>query len=204
MLRLDHIAVLGETLEEAVAHTEAGLGLPMLPGGRHPHYATHNRLFGLADGLYIEAIATDPAATPPDYPRWFGLDTFQGPPKLDKWVCRVDDMAAALSALPMAGRPVPLSRGDLRWVMSVPENGLLPFDGLFPALIEWQTPVPPGNTISTPSHRLDRLEVSHARAEEMRALLVPHLDVPQVVFSTADTPALTARIGSAQGMVVLR
>ena len=103
MLTLDHIAVLGETLEEAAHHVEAALGLPMMPGGAHARFGTHNRLLGLAPALYLEAIAIDPAAPPPGHPRWFGLDAFAGPARLDKWICRVDDLGAVLEALPMAG-----------------------------------------------------------------------------------------------------
>ena len=59
-LELDHIAVAGESLEEAVAHAEAAVGMPLLPGGEHPRYGTHNQLLGLGRGLYLEAIAIDP------------------------------------------------------------------------------------------------------------------------------------------------
>ena len=144
MLVLDHIAVLAETLEEAAGHVESALGLPLVPGGKHEHFGTHNRLLGLGGGLYIEAIAIDPASPPPPFPRWFGLDAFYGGARLDKWICRVDDLQAALEKLPVAGRPVRLARGALEWSMAVPEDGMLPFDGLFPALIEWHSPVPPG------------------------------------------------------------
>ena len=92
MFELDHIAVAGETLAEAVAHSEAALGIPIGPGGQHTHYATHNRLVGLADGLYFEAIAADPSQPKPTYPRWFGLDAFQGPTRLDKWILRCEDI----------------------------------------------------------------------------------------------------------------
>ena len=134
MLTLDHLAVLGTSLAAAQAHAEAALGRVLRPGGRHPHFATHNALLGLEAGLYLEAIAIDPDAKAPGYPRWFGLDDFTGAPRFDKWICRVDDLDAALQALPVAGQPVALSRGDLRWRMAVPGDGRLPWVGLFPAL----------------------------------------------------------------------
>ncbi|WP_425073097.1 VOC family protein [Sagittula sp. S175] len=192
-MTLDHIAVLGETLAEAVRHVEKALGQPMEPGGVHPRFGTHNQLIGLNPELYIEAIAIDPSA--PDLPdaRWFGLDTFQGPPRLDKWICAVDDMAAALEALPMAGRPVELSRGTLSWTMAVPEDGLLPYDGLFPALIQWHTPVPPGKSLAADDNTLTGLVVSHPLADALQALLAPHLDAPLVRFQ-AGAPGLTATI----------
>ena len=198
-LTLDHIAVLGETLEEAVAHAEAAVGMPMEPGGSHPVYGTHNQLLGLGGGLYLEAIAIDPGAEPPGKPRWFGLDAFKGPARLDKWVCRVPDMEAALQALPMAGKVVELSRGRLQWLMSVPEDGMLPYDGMFPALIQWLSPVPAGAMLSASGTRLTRLEVTHPEAAALKALLAPHLDAPLVRFVTGDLPALRGSVHTAQG-----
>ena len=201
MLTLDHVAVLGETLEEAAQHVEEVLGLPMLPGGRHPLFATHNRLLSLKPGLYVEAIAIDPSAPPPPGPRWFGLDGFYGPARLDKWICRVPDLDAALAVLPMAGRPIALERGDLRWRMAVPEDGRLPFDGLFPALIEWQVAVAPGQSMEgTALAELDALEILHPEADALAALLAPHLRAPHVCFRTAPEPGLVARIAGPSGL----
>ena len=144
-MQLDHIAIAGETLEAAVAHVEEALGVPLLPGGKHVHFGTHNQLLGLADGLYLEAIAIDPSAPALDYPRWFDLDRFEGKPRLNNWICRSDDLEAELARLPKgAGRPVALQRGDLRWRMAVPETGILPLSGSFPALIQWDVDVLPG------------------------------------------------------------
>lgn len=199
MLKLDHIAILGETLEVGMAFVEGRIGVPLHPGGKHEHFATHNALMGLGDGLYIEVIANDPAALPPATPRWFGLDRFAGPPRLNKWICNVPDMAAALEALPMAGRPVALSRGSLRWVMAVPEDGQLPFDGLFPALIEWQSPVPPGTALPDTGWHLDALNVQHPQAAELSDLLSPYLQDRRVTFDTARHPALSARLNGPEG-----
>lgn len=197
-LQLDHIVVLGETLEEAAAHAEAAVGQPLLPGGAHERYGTHNHLVGLG-GAYLEALAIDPAATPPTEARWFGMDQFDGPARLANWVCRVPDMDAAIKALPMAGRPVELSRGRLRWVMAVPEDGVLPFDGMFPALIQWHSPVPAGAILSASGTRLHRLEISHPEAPALKALLAPHLDAPGVEFRTAPAPGLRAEMIGAGG-----
>ncbi|WGW02252.1 VOC family protein [Tropicibacter oceani] len=195
MLELDHIAVLGETLEEAVHVVEDALGLPMMHGGTHERFGTHNMLLGMAPLLYIEAIACDPAAPPPPDPRWFGLDDFKGPARLDKWICRVPDLDAALRALPMAGRRVELSRGVLRWAMAVPQNGQLPFDGMFPALIQWHDDVPPpGKSMTGAPVQLQSLTVRHPDAQALEALLKPHLQAPLVGFETADKAGLAARI----------
>ncbi|PIL18515.1 hypothetical protein P775_18245 [Puniceibacterium antarcticum] len=201
---LDHIAVLGETLDEAAVYVETALGLPLLPGGKHEHYATHNRLLGLADGLYLEAIAIDPAAPPKSYPRWFGLDGFSGRPRLDKWICRVEDLDAALKRLPRAGLPVRLSRGTLEWSMAVPADGQLWFDGLFPALIQWHSPVPPGTSMDTGGPELQRLRVCHPEADELRQILQPVLADGRVSFERGDAPGLVADFVTKAGRRILQ
>ena len=114
-MQLDHIAISGDTLEEATAYCEDALGVALLPGGKHDIFATHNRLLGLADGLYLEAIAIDPGAATPHRTRWFDLDRFEGSPRLTNWICASDDLDALLSNLPDgAGEAIALTRGDLK------------------------------------------------------------------------------------------
>lgn len=206
MLTLDHIAVLGETLEEAAAHVEALLGATMLPGGKHARFGTHNQLLGMAPDLYLEAIAIDPNAPAPTDARWFGLDHFRGKARLNKWICRVDDMQSALAALPMAGRSVSLTRGDLSWTMAVPEDGKLPFDGLFPALIQWHSPVIPGKLLPAGALSFKGLTITHPEAEALETLLTPHLDQgvePQIIRFDTGPARLMAQIETAQGTVEL-
>jgi hypothetical protein len=202
MLELDHIAVLGETLDEAAGHVERALGAPMQPGGQHERFATHNRLLGLDPGLYIEAIAIDPGLPPPGDARWFGLDAFSGPARLDKWVLRCNDIKAALRALPMAGRPVSLERGALSWTMAVPADGLLPFDGVFPALIQWHSPVPPGKTLAASGLALRTLSLRHPEVTALRALLEPLLPSGSVRY-VEGSPGLIAEIATGRGVVTL-
>ena len=204
MLTLDHIAVAGETLTEAVAHSEAALGVPLLPGGQHVHYATHNRLLGLADGLYFEAIAIDPSQPAPDYPRWFGLDEFRGPARLDKWILRCDDIAAAQDAFPEAGAPVHLTRGDLSWTMLVPSDGRLPFGGQFPAIIQWHTDTPPGQVLSGVGLRLTALAVAGPDALALRERLGPVFRDDRVLFETAPERSLRATFDGPDGTRELR
>ncbi|SEP01309.1 Glyoxalase-like domain-containing protein [Salinihabitans flavidus] len=198
---LDHLAVASETLEAAQAHVEEVLGVAMAPGGKHAHFGTHNRLLGLAEGLYLEAIAIDRAAPKPDYPRWFDLDRFTGPPRLANWICRVDDLDAALAGLPEgAGEPVTLERGDLRWRMAVPDDGILPMQGAFPAVLEWEVPNPPGERLDPSGCRLLRLEVIHPEAARL-AQLLPLTD-SRVVFEGGDV-ALRAVFDTPHGERVL-
>ncbi len=199
---LDHLAVAAETLEEAVAHVEETLGVKMGPGGQHPHFATHNQLIGLEDGLYLEAIAIDPSQPSPAFARWFDLDGFSGQSRLTNWICRGDDLDGILTALPEgAGAPVALSRGNLRWKMAVPEDGKLPCNGAFPALIQWQVDNLPGNSLASCGLRLTRLEVAHPKADWLREMLP--IGDPRVVFVKGDF-ALQASFDGPNGKRVLR
>lgn len=181
MLELDHLAVAGESLEAAVAHIEDALGVAMLPGGQHAHFGTHNQLLGLGDGLYLEAIAIDPAVGALPYARWFDLDRFAGAPRLGNWICRSDDLVADVAAIPSdVGQPVALTRGDLRWRMAVPESGVLPYDDCFPALMQWDVSPTPARLLADSGCTLLRLEVAHPDAQTLQ-MAVPLRDA-RVVF----------------------
>lgn len=171
MLFFDHIAVAALTLEEGAAHVEAALGVPLQAGGKHARMGTHNRLLGLGD-LYLEVIATDPAAPPPPTPRWFDLDRFTGPPRITNWIARCDDLEADLAISPDGtGAPMSLERGDLRWRMAVPADGRLPHDGAFPALIQWEGQLHPAARLTDRGVRLTRLEIAHPDAPALRSAL---------------------------------
>ncbi len=195
MLLLDHLAVAGETLQDAVALVEGSLGVAMRPGGTHARYGTHNQLLGLADGLYLEAIAINPDAAPPQDARWFDLDRFTGHARLSNWAIRTHDIAATLAAVPSgAGRAVALQRGDLRWRMAVPQNGILPMEGCFPTFLQWDVSPIPGETLPASGCRLIRLEIAHPEASALTDLVpfsdprVHYVDGPVALRATIDTP----------------
>ena len=199
MLEFDHIAVSGETLDAASEAVEAALGVSMQPGGAHDVFHTHNRLLGLEDGLYLEAIAINPEAPAPARPRWFDLDRFRGPPRLTNWVCRCGDLEAALADLPEGfGAPVELQRGDLRWRMAVPSNGALPYDNCAPAVMQWLTPVHPATRLVQSGVRLRRLTLRHPQADALRASLSTHLRDDRVAFEMG-APELAAAFETPHG-----
>lgn len=148
MLTLDHIAIACTDIDVAATDLAARLGVPLQPGGRHDRYGTHNRLLGMGD-VYLELIALNPVAAPTGRPAWFALDHFTGPMRPANWICRTDDLAGAIAAAPVDPGPiVPLTRGDLHWRITVPDDGSLPLDGAMPTLIQW------GDGIVLPSMRL--------------------------------------------------
>ncbi|MDQ2064941.1 VOC family protein [Xinfangfangia sp. CPCC 101601] len=200
-LRFDHIAISALSLEEGVAHVEAALGVALQGGGQHAHMATHNRLLGLGD-LYLEVIAADPSAPKPAWPRWFDLDRFTGPPRLTNWILACDDIEAVLAAAPAgAGKPVALARGDYRWQMAVPANGQLPYDGAYPALIQWQGDKHPAQALSDLGIRLTLLEVAHPQAEALRSVLP--LQDPRVQILPGPHKALRATFSTPHGTRVI-
>lgn len=196
IIALDHIALSAETLEAGVAHAEAALGLPLAGGGAHALMGTHNRLLGLGD-LYFEVIAIDPAAPKPPHPRWFDLDRFGGPPRLTNWICRTDlDQTP-----PEAGRVLDVARGDLRWRMAVPEDGVLPMGGTYPALIQWLGDLHPTGRLPDSGARLALLEIATPDPGALRAAL-PGLADRRVVF-TQGAPAFRATFDTPHGRRVL-
>ena len=197
MYTLNHLAISATDLTAGVADVVQRFGVPFQPGGQHGAMGTHNQLLALGD-LYLEVIAIDPDGTPPTWPRWFDLDRFAGPPRVTNWILRCPDMTAGLADLPEGtGVPMALERGDLRWQMAVPETGILPLDGVAPALITWQGAAHPAPRLANQGVRLKRLDVSHPDIS-----LLPALDDPRVVYSQG-APGLSAVFDTPNGEVTL-
>ncbi len=205
MLSFDHIAVTARTLDEGCDWVESRLGIAPVAGGAHPLMGTHNRLLGLGDDAYLEVIAINPDAPPPGRPRWFDLDNFDGPPRIGNWVLRSDDLARDLPLFPAGiGRPMALSRGDLRWRMAVPGDGRLPFGGACPAVIEWAGKAHPAQNLPDSGLRLRQLQVIHPQAGQLREFLGTVLTDQRLVLSEGDQPSLRASFETADGERILQ
>jgi Glyoxalase-like domain len=203
MLRFDHFAVSAVTLEDGVAAVEDALGVSLAGGGKHAHMSTYNRLLGLGD-IYLEVIATDPAAPAPAWPRWFDLDHFTGPPRLTNWVAGCDDLEAELALGPDGvGVPVALERGDLRWRMAVPADGRLPYDGCFPALICWQGTLHPATLLPDVGVRLSLLEIAHPDVAALADHLKPRLHDARIAITTGPQKAMRATFSTPNRVRVL-
>lgn len=203
MLTLDHIVIATETLATGAPELERALGAPLQPGGEHAAMGTHNRLLSLGPDLYLELIAINTDAPGPDQPRWYNLDNFAGPPRLTHWAARTDDLDASLMASPEgAGTAWDLSRGDLRWRFGIPESGQHPFDGLFPALLQWQSPHPaPG--LTDHGIRLETLTLASPEAAALKSSLAPLISDPRIKFTAAETPRLSASLHTPNGTLTL-
>lgn len=203
MQSFDHLAFSATDLAVGVTLAERALDVAFAGGGKHAVMGTHNRLLGLGD-LYLEVIAIDPEAAPVGRARWFDLDRFDGALRLTNWVLRCNNLDEALALCPHGmGTPLQLERGPYRWRMAVPENGQLPFDGCFPALIEWQGPAHPTQVLPEAGLRLARLEIAHPQADDLQQALARLLQDPRVAISQGPQKHMAARFDGPGGALWL-
>ena len=196
---LDHLVVTTPTLEMGVERVESTLGVSMDGGGDHVAMGTHNRLLSMGPEDYVEVIAVNPLASSPGRPRFFDLDTPRVAPRLTNWVLRVDDLPAALARAPEGvGEGLALARGPYSWCMAVPADGKLPFDGLFPSLICWQSPHP-APAIPEAGVRLLELVLSHPDADTLAAALAGLGFADERVRIETGAPGLAARLSTPSG-----
>jgi len=199
MLVLDHLAVGAATLAEGVEWVQSQLGVVLERGGTHERYGTHNMLLGLEDGLYLEVIAKDRDAIPSAGHSWFGLDDFTGPPRLANWICCADNLSDYAD---IAGPARGLERGNLRWDITVPDDGSLPYAGGFPTLIKWgEGVVHPATSLKSSGLRLREFIVAHPEATKIARLA--QLDDPRIKFE-AGPQGFVARFDGPNGLKELR
>lgn len=164
-LVFDHIAIVARTLEEGVEYVREQLGVEMPPGGQHPFMGTHNRLLSLSEIEFLEVIAIDPDAQRPDRPRWFDLDHFDGTPKIGTWILGSPDIAKSFDEV--HDRVIDMTRGDLKWQITVADDGVLSRDGAFPQLIQWPQGRHPASKMTARGCRLHSFGISHPDAAEI-------------------------------------
>ena len=171
-LELDHLVIAAASLEAGSAFVRERLGLEVQNGGRHERMGTHNKLLRLNASTYLEVIAVDPKGVTPAMPRWFGLDSFEGPPRLAHWVVRLTDGDLEQVRLPEHGLVHPMTRGAFSWSITVPSDGTLPGDGLIPTLIAWDAGSSHPSAALEPSDcSLIKLQGTHPEADRIRLRL---------------------------------
>lgn len=229
--RIDHLVVAAPSLDAGVAWCEATLGITPGPGGEHVLMGTHNRLFRIATvdhpRAYFEIIAINPAAptpVPPRARRWFDLDdpalaariAAKGP-QLVHFVANVPEMDAALAALAAldidrgpalaASRMTP--RGELRWKITVRDDGRRLFDGALPTLIEWVDVDAHANYCAHPASAMPEsgvtlhgLAVTHPQAKALQAAYRA-IGLEGVTLHEGPMPAVAATLRTPRGLVTL-
>jgi hypothetical protein len=131
------------------------------------------------------------------------LDNFDGPPRLTNWICATQDLAKACKYWPDAGETITLERGDLHWQMAVPSSGELPFEGLFPPLIEWAGTSHPAAMLTPTGAKLMALTIRHPRSNDLSARL-GKISGATIRFEHAGTPELIAEFDTPHGRRILQ
>jgi Glyoxalase-like domain len=172
---IDHLVIRSYSLDEGVEYVHQILNVLPVPGGIHTRMGTHNCLFKLGSSIYLEVIAINPQAPPPGRPRWFEMDKLApgAEPKLLTWVLRTNDIQQALNCSAIDfGKIESMSRGNLNWLISVPEDGSMPMEGIAPTLIRWQAEPHPATQLPDSGCSLLRLEGYHPKANEINKALL--------------------------------
>ena len=208
-LAIDHLVVAARSLEEGSSWIESRLGVAPLGGGKHALMSTHNRLLSLGNA-YLEVIAIDPHAPPPGRSRWYALDAPAMHARLDRgpalvhWVVATTDIAAAVAAAPVPlGDIVDVTRGALNWRITVPRDGGLPGEGVYPSMIQWRGRSA-GTMLPDSGCHLDGLDLAHPNGvsfyESLRSMGLRAGE--PLAFADAE-PGIVARIRTAGGIAVL-
>ena len=207
---IDHLVVTAPTLDSGAAFVRCALGVEMQVGGEHPRMGTHNLLLRLGDSVFLEVLSPNPDAPPPSRARWFGLDALRpdAPPALRARVARTNNIQTAVAAAPEPlGSIEPMSRGTLDWHITIPGDGVMPFDGIAPAVIDWHAPSHPAAGLQDRGLSLVGLELFHPEAQRLSDLLLAlGLEGSCSVAEPdqGDGPSLVARIDTPGGRRVLR
>jgi Glyoxalase-like domain len=220
--KVDHLAVVADTLEQGASWCEETFGVVPAAGGKHPLMGTHNRLMALSSerfpATYLEIIAIDPDAPAPPRPRWFAMDNatlraaVRQQPRLVHAIARTQMIEMLRWGLINSGRDpgVPLAMhrdaptGRLNWRITVREDGSTECGGALPTLIQRD-----GS-----EHPCDRLPTTGVALRDLTLRGVPPQAADVLKLSgvqlepRADTPsaqsALTARFDTPRGAVVLQ
>jgi glyoxalase-like protein len=171
---IDHLVITAPNLAVGVELVRSSLGVMPQAGGEHPRMGTHNCLLKLEDCVYLEIISPNPDASKAERARWFELDDLKPdtPPRLATWAVRTTDIRATLAeCTEPLGNVESMSRGRLNWLITIPGDGSLPFDGIAPTLIEWKTEAHPASSLQDVGCSLVRLELFHPEAPRISALL---------------------------------
>jgi hypothetical protein len=175
---LDHLVLAATSLADGIDYVAGVTGAAPRPGGKHVAMGTHNALLRLDARTYLEIIAIDPDAPSPGRPRWFGLDAIAlqseltERPRLIHWVARTTGIAEACAKCPVPlGTVRPMTRGDYRWRITIPDDGSLPGKGLVPTLIEWDVAAHPADALPESNVALIGLAATHPEPATIRQAL---------------------------------
>jgi hypothetical protein len=203
---IDHLVITAPGLTSGSEYVFQQLGVKPQPGGEHERMGTHNRLLKLGEELYLEVISVNPQSLPVGRPRWFELDsiTDETKPKLSTWVIRTNDIYEAVKASPVSlGHIEPMSRGDLNWLITIPEDGVMPMNGMMPVLIQWETKTHPANRLTDNDCSLLQLEINHPDAKMIEQFLQSINFSGDVIVKKSNESKLAAQIKTKEAICSL-
>lgn len=177
-VQLDHLVVAAVDLQEGVDFIQKELGVNIPFGGCHPKMGTHNHVMQLSNSAFLEVIAIDPDLSPPERPRWFGLDdpmimkSLRESPQLLTWVVNCNNIDTVTKKADCSfGTPEPVSRGDLAWHFGLPADGRLLGGGFLPYLIQWHTEAHPAEGMADVGVDLISFEIYHPYPHWLKNIL---------------------------------
>jgi catechol 2,3-dioxygenase-like lactoylglutathione lyase family enzyme len=176
-MKLDHITFAAKDLEQGRQFALESFGIEVPTGGVHPLMGTHNLLTRIDDGCFLEIIACHPEL-PAKRRRWFGLDDpemqqrIAKKPALIGWVMGVQDIDAELGRFPFdLGPAIEVTRGELKWKISVPDDGNLCLAGVAPTMIQWPAGAHPSEKMTDVGIKLESLELFSEHAFALRTAM---------------------------------
>lgn len=198
--QIDHIILGINDLDQGMASFEQLTGVRPVYGGKHPG-GTHNALVSLGDGVYLEIIATQPSATPPDF--LAGLNSLRTLTPVG-WAVSSTDSAEVRRRMGSAGIPLTEPSAGSR---ATPAGATLSWESLdlqkkfdeAPFFIVWGAQSPHPSTTSPTGCKLQHWRIAgpnHGPLEQLRRTL----DLP-VEITDAPASSLSLSLACPKGSV---
>jgi hypothetical protein len=219
--RVDHLAVVADTLEQGARWCEETFGVAPVAGGKHPLMGTHNCLLAIASerfpATYLEIIAIDPDAPAPPRPRWFAMDdgalrdAVREQPRFVHMIARTQMIEmlrwGLINCGVNPGEPLPMYRdapeGRLSWRITVRDDGQTACGGALPTLIQRDASSHPCGRLPASGVALRELVLRGVPPQAADVLTLSGVQLGARAAVPAHEPALTAVFDTPRGGVVL-
>jgi hypothetical protein len=212
--RIDHLVIGAADLTQGIDYVNECLSVDMPYGGVHEKMGTHNHLMQLGGDVFLEVMAINPDAEPPENQRWYGLDDpyirrrIEAQPALLTWVVNTKNIEELLQPTTFKfGKATLLGRGNLNWYFGLPDDGRLLAGGMVPYVIEWQTDCHPSKYMADVGCRLEGLEIYHSYPFWLKSILesIGAADLVKIhPLQKNRLPHLVAHIHTSRGTKELR
>lgn len=210
MTKLDHLVIGATTLAEGVTYVRDTLGVDIPKGGEHPLMGTHNHLMRLGSDLFLEVIAINQTAPPPERPRWYGLDDpfvqakIAQRPCLLTWVVNTPNLTTLQQQSRFSfGTATHVTRGSLSWEFGIPDDGRLLAGGALPYMIQWHSETHPAHKMADRGCTLKKLTVKTAYTKWLSTILgeIGAIDLVEINGGVlVGSPMISAEIMTPTGL----